>query len=123
MAYITTPQEARACLNAMPKDVAFVGHTHVAEHYRAPDGGQLPVRESLLSGGSVDLDRGFRHIVNPGAIGQPRDGNPRAGFAIWDSEAERVEVRRVAYDIARAQAKMEKAGLPDYLIERLSLGR
>jgi diadenosine tetraphosphatase ApaH/serine/threonine PP2A family protein phosphatase len=123
MAYLTTPQEARVCFNAMSKDLAFVGHTHVAEYYRTSGEGQLPEEISLWSGGPVDLEAGMRYIVNPGAIGQPRDSNPLASFATWDSERNRVEVRRVAYDMAQAQEKMERAGLPDYLIERLAVGR
>jgi len=64
-----------------------------------------------------------RYIINPGAIGQPRDGNPKASFGVWEGDAGRVEVRRVEYDIAAVQEKMKKEGLPEYLVERLERGR
>ncbi len=123
MAYITTPEEAKACFDAMPGGLALVGHTHVAEYYRAADATRSPERVSLLSGGIVSLEPESRYIVNPGAVGQPRDGNPAASYALWDPEARTIEVRRVGYDIDSAQDKMRRAGLPDYLVERLAIGR
>ena len=62
-------------------------------------------------------------IVNPGSVGQPRDGDPRAAYAIYDAEAHTLTHRRVAYDIERTQVKMASAGLPDALAARLSFGR
>ena len=99
--------------------IAFCGHTH------APMLG-------WLAGDSVEerkLDRpeswpqGATVLVNPGAVGQPRDGDPRAAFAIVDLDARRVEVRRVAYDIGRACRALSAAGLPEALGERLREGR
>jgi diadenosine tetraphosphatase ApaH/serine/threonine PP2A family protein phosphatase len=62
-------------------------------------------------------------LVNPGSVGQPRDGDPRASFAIWDEERGRIEFYRVEYDIALTQEKMRTAQLPSYLIDRLAHGR
>jgi predicted phosphodiesterase len=123
MAYITAPQEARVCFDAMPGDLTFVGHTHVAEYYRLRQSTRFPEVTPLWSGGRVSLESKLRYIVNPGAIGQPRDGNPAASFGVWDLEAGTVETRRLGYDIERAQGKMREAGLSEYLIERLSVGR
>ena len=161
MDYITSPDEARLCFDAMPGDLALIGHTHVTECYRTrrastplpqdpaevrgatlslpplgfargdPElvegpkgrGSRFPEQVALWSGGAIDLNEGVRYIVNAGAVGQPRDGNPAASFGVWRVEDRVIELRRVAYDIERAQAKMGAAGLPEYLIERLATGR
>jgi|YelNatPaOPRAMG01_1025707.scaffolds.fasta_scaffold04889_8 predicted phosphodiesterase len=68
------------------------------------------------------LDPDFRFIINPGSVGQPRDGDPRASYALLDSEKGVVELRRVAYPVEKTQAMMEKVGLPPRLIARLSFG-
>ncbi len=70
----------------------------------------------------VFLDPDFRFIINPGSVGQPRDGDPRASYAILDSEKGVVELRRVVYPVDKTQAMMEKVGLPPRLIARLSFG-
>ncbi len=123
MAYITAPHEARQCFEAMPGDLTFVGHTHVTEYYRVRDTTSVPEQVSLRSGGRVALESGLRCIVNPGAVGQPRDGNAAASFGIWDSTEATVEVRRVGYDVERAQEKMQRVHLPEHLIVRLAEGR
>ncbi len=123
MDYITAPDEARLCFDAMPGDLAFIGHTHVTECYRTRRGSRFPEQVSLYSGGEVELKDGIRYIVNPGAVGQPRDGNPAASFGIWHVENRTIEIKRVTYDIESAQAKMKRAGLPEYLIDRLAVGR
>jgi diadenosine tetraphosphatase ApaH/serine/threonine PP2A family protein phosphatase len=64
-----------------------------------------------------------RYLLNPGSIGQPRDGDPRAGFAIADLEHNVVEFWRVPYDIAAVQSRMRAVRLPEALVQRLSLGR
>ncbi len=123
MAYILSIQEAMACFAEMAGGLCLVGHTHVAEQYRNQAGAGLCEHSPLRDGGAVELKPELRYIINPGAIGQPRDGNPKASFGVWDSEAGRVEVRRVEYDIAAVQKKMKKEGLPEYLVERLARGR
>ena len=72
----------------------------------------------------IDLPVGDgRFFVNPGSVGQPRDGDPRAAYATYDDEDRAVTFRRVEYDIGATQKRMESAGLPELLIERLSHGR
>jgi diadenosine tetraphosphatase ApaH/serine/threonine PP2A family protein phosphatase len=66
---------------------------------------------------------GVKYLVNPGSVGQPRDGDPRAAYAIVDPPAGRVELIRVSYAVEAAQDKIRRAGLPDPLADRLALGR
>jgi diadenosine tetraphosphatase ApaH/serine/threonine PP2A family protein phosphatase len=77
------------------------------------------LRESRAT---IQLERGVRYLINPGAVGQPRDRDPRAAFVVYDSERRQVQWCRVDYPVGRAQARILKAGLPKVLAERLSLG-
>lgn len=122
MDYITECAEARACFAEFAGPLCFVGHTHVAEVYRQREGTQACAQESLRRGGEVAIEDGLRYILNPGSIGQPRDGNPAAGCAVWDTEAGTLVVHRVQYEIPAVQGKMRKVGLPEYLAERLGRG-
>ena len=99
----------------------FIGHTHLPMIWACDSNGRVvQVRaESRV----VTLDPARRYVVNPGSVGQPRDGNPLAAYAILDTAAATVEFRRVAYDIAAAQEKIYDAMLPPLLAERLALGR
>ena len=72
---------------------------------------------------SLTNDPDCAYMINPGSSGQPRDGDPRAAYAIYDTGINEVTYRRVAYDIAAAQKKIHNAGLPPILAERLSVGR
>lgn len=116
--YIFDPDDADATMNKMSGPVCFVGHSHVpgifvSEHRKI---------ESLESR-SVRIDYDRKYIINAGSIGQPRDGDPRACYAIYDDEEAMLEIKRVEYDIKKAQAKILKAGLPARLAYRLSEGR
>jgi len=71
----------------------------------------------------VQIEKGTRYLLNPGSVGQPRDGDPRAAFAIADMEHNVVEFWRVPYDIESVQQRMHAAGLPEPLILRLTFGR
>ena len=84
--------------------------------------GRRPPAFRLATTGPVDVENG-RAIVNPGSVGQPRDGDPRASYAVYDSEAETITHYRVQYDIPATQRKMRERGLPHYLAERLTYGR
>jgi diadenosine tetraphosphatase ApaH/serine/threonine PP2A family protein phosphatase len=75
-----------------------------------------PRPETVLS------ERGRRYVVNVGSVGQPRDRDPRASYAVWDVEAGRVDIRRVVYDVAEAGRKIHAAGLPRFLADRLTAG-
>jgi diadenosine tetraphosphatase ApaH/serine/threonine PP2A family protein phosphatase len=99
--------------------VVLVGHTHVSTalvlHPRGLDGGHAP------EGLETRLDEG-RWLLNPGSVGQPRDGDPHAAFLELDLEARWVRFRRVAYPVSRTQEEIRKRGLPDSLAERLAHG-
>ena len=66
---------------------------------------------------------GKRYFINVGSVGQPRDLDPRAAYTLYDSKTRTFELQRVEYDIARAQARIRDAGLPDRLAQRLALGK
>jgi diadenosine tetraphosphatase ApaH/serine/threonine PP2A family protein phosphatase len=97
---------------------AFVGHSHQQL--------VLVKRQDeffLFHGASLTLEPGHRYLVNVGSAGQPRDGDPRAAWALYDTEAGRITLERATYDIAAAQRKIRAAGLPAALADRLEAGR
>ena len=102
----------------LDRAIAFFGHTHVQGCYVIK--ARAAKRVTLET---VDLDPDAVYMINPGSVGQPRDRDPRAAWAIYDSERRFVELRRSAYDIAATQAKISAAGLPPSLAARLALGR
>jgi diadenosine tetraphosphatase ApaH/serine/threonine PP2A family protein phosphatase len=98
--------------------VTFFGHTHV-------QGGFLLARtgvKRIAPLWTLELEHDHFYLVNPGAVGQPRDGDPRAAYVLYSTEQNMVEYRRVEYDIARAAAKIREAGLPEALGARLFVG-
>jgi diadenosine tetraphosphatase ApaH/serine/threonine PP2A family protein phosphatase len=104
--------------------IGFVGHTHVPmaveEDSAAPEGCRM---RRLAGGEVVPVGGPHRVVLNPGSVGQPRDGDPRASFGIYDTLEKAFTLHRVEYDIARTQGLMEQAGLPAWLIQRLEQGR
>lgn len=119
--YLVTEEAARAQFEQMTVPWSFVGHTHIPLIIEQTEDGEL-LGERPESGTLVSL-QGRRLILNPGGVGQPRDGDPRAAYAILDIEAQTVQFWRVPYPIRRTQALMETAGLPEGLIARLRKGR
>ena len=123
--YIFTSAEADMNLLLTRKNITFFGHSHFPVVYTANDSGkavQAPTYE-FDEFTAAQCDPNVKLFINPGAVGQPRDGDPRASFGIWDRDRARVELYRVEYDIGRTQAKMRDANLPNYLIDRLARGR
>lgn len=124
--YVFAPAQALDSLLDSPSALTFFGHTHHQIGFAYQDS-QLEVLHLRPQAGApffalrIEADR--RYLLNPGSVGQPRDGDPRAAFAIADLDHRVVEFWRVAYDIAGVQARMEQAGLPAPLIHRLSVGR
>lgn len=96
--------------------LCFVGHTHELQMV-GYDGCSLFYE--FLFQGNLRLQSHYRYIISAGSVGQPRDGNNRAKYVIWDSETDVLEVRYVAYDIEKVVRKIKKAGYPDYFGERL----
>lgn len=125
-------EEDEYLLSAVPEDVlpwltcgvAFFGHTHYQGGFKLEGvrGRDLPSPAGEKVGLALNLDPNHKYLINPGSVGQPRDGDPRAAYAIYDAEAEAVELRRCAYRVDVAQAKILRAGLPGVLAERLAGG-
>ena len=113
--YLVYPETAAAHLQRQTTPYGFVGHSHLPLVF-FEDGAQPGTIETLGLGGT-------RFVANPGSVGQPRDGDPRAAYAIVDTTARQVSFRRVDYDIASAQRKIRAAGLPEWLAARLANGR
>ena len=122
--YITSIGIAAANLEHFDSRLCLFGHTHVPIAYRAVDGTVEAVHG--MPGERVQLGAA-RTLINPGSVGQPRDGLPDAAYAILDTSpnasTDSVEFRRVRYDIDRTQRLMREVGLPPRLAERLSFGR
>jgi diadenosine tetraphosphatase ApaH/serine/threonine PP2A family protein phosphatase len=118
--YITSRAVAAANLAAYTTRICLFGHTHFPVVYGQADDG---ISESVgVPGSPVALPAG-RVMLNPGSVGQPRDGDPTSAYLILDLGTGTVEFRRTAYDIERTQALMRDARLPTWLVERLSVGR
>jgi predicted phosphodiesterase len=126
--YVFTPEQALEGLLDSAAVVTFFGHTHHQGGFSYSNAGNqlemLNLRPRFSeSFTALRLSEGSRYLLNPGSIGQPRDGDSRAGFAIADLEHSVVEFWRVPYDIANVQSRMRAARLPEALVQRLSLGR
>jgi predicted phosphodiesterase len=121
--YVMNVQDARASFGAGDFARCFFGHTHLPTLF-VDEGGRIDGR-ALRDGDPVSLaaDGSKRFMVNPGSVGQPRDGDPRASMMIVDTEQATAVVHRVPYAIETAAAKIRDAGLPVALAERLSFGR
>jgi diadenosine tetraphosphatase ApaH/serine/threonine PP2A family protein phosphatase len=126
--YVQSLGEAIDALQAAPGAwLEFYGHTHVQGGFVRSDEGWFVFKPEYTSNHdqeSFDLPvrRGVRYLLNPGSVGQPRDGDWRAAFAIYDDVASVVRFYRVPYDLERAQKKIIDAGLPERLATRLAEG-
>lgn len=98
--------------------LTFFGHTHVQGGFLLARGGVKRITPGL----TLELERDHFYLINPGAVGQPRDGDPRAAYVLYSPEQRVLEYRRVAYDVEKAAGKIRAAGLPDGLAMRLYSG-
>ncbi len=121
--YVLSKVEAVDSLRKQRTKVAFVGHSHVPALYMqkvdSPAFEMDVVYESEIE---RNIKEYSRVLLNVGSVGQPRDEDPRAAYAIYDVEAADIRVSRVTYDVEKAQAKIRAAGLPSVLADRLALG-
>jgi len=117
--YLLTTEEASKNFEFFSQGYCFIGHSHLpAVFCRYPDGTvKSQASESFVA------EPGCRYIINVGSVGQPRDGNKNACYLIADSDANSFEFRRLPYDLTKAQKKMKKAQLPDFLVTRLASGK
>ena len=119
--YVLSPLQAELCLDVQARRIALIGHSHVALSFSrvpgAPATGQTRAEDE-----DIDLEEG-EWLLNPGSVGQPRDGDPRAAWLELDLDQSRAIYRRTEYDIAGAAAAIRAARLPDSLAERLLYGQ
>jgi diadenosine tetraphosphatase ApaH/serine/threonine PP2A family protein phosphatase len=118
--YILDTRTATANFAYFETPYCFVGHTHLPVYYYMPD--ETQTARLIVPDTPVELTLAPRTIINPGSVGQPRDRDPRASYAIFDSVHHIWEYRRVVYDVTAVQARMRAANLPDRHIQRLSAG-
>ena len=115
--YVFDKLAAAASFPYQNTQMCFFGHTHVPVAF---------MRDSVVRGGTYSkfkVDPAKKYFINVGAVGQPRDNNPKSAYVIYDMDAQTIELRRLDYDIASAQKKILEAGLPERLAERLAFGR
>ena len=115
--YVFDRLAAAASFTYQNTAVCFFGHTHVPLAF---------VRDSVVRGGTYSkfrVEPGKKYFVNVGAVGQPRDGNPKAGYVVYDLNEQTIELRRLDYDIPKAQKKILEVGLPQRLADRLAVGK
>jgi len=127
--YVHDQQIAAMAFAGVERGICLIGHTHVPMVFEAPlaDGG-TPLTAADVTAyipghdAAIELDPEMRYICNPGSVGQPRDCDPRASFAVLDLGPRTFTVHRVEYDIAAAQSAAQLAGLPTILADRLAIG-
>jgi diadenosine tetraphosphatase ApaH/serine/threonine PP2A family protein phosphatase len=117
--YVLSDEAALATLELAGTPLVLVGHSHVALQV-VQSGDEL--EGGLAPAGTERALDGVRALLNPGSVGQPRDGDPRAAYLLLDLEAQHASFRRVEYDIEQTQREMRDAGLPEVLAGRLALG-
>ena len=123
--YVVGPAEAAHAFAYLDEKLTFFGHTHVQGGF-ALRGRQVRMLAGPMwneSPGVLDLTLDDAYLINPGSIGQPRDGDPRAAYILYDPADGCLFYHREPYDIEGVQAKIRKAGLPDMLAERLAVGQ
>ncbi len=124
--YVLWPEQAAECIAVQEKRVSFVGHSHVALFFTSGELSEGPAEEArgwqAGAGTRLEIADG-RWLINPGSVGQPRDGDPRAAWLELDTDSWETTYHRVGYDIERAAGAIEEAGLPEHLARRLYLGR
>lgn len=115
---IQFPQDASLCFEQFQRSLCFFGHTHEGIVFFEDQ-----KRIFSLHVKEIHLKEGWNILINPGSVGFPRDGDPRASFAMLDIVEKRVSIHRVEYDLDKTTEKIRKAGLPESLAERLKRGR
>jgi len=123
--YVLAAGEAVQAFSYLECRLAFFGHTHVQggfiwNHSRVETIGHMSARSGSES---LDIDPDCAYLINPGSVGQPRDGDPRAAYVLYDSVTQAVTYHRTPYDVESAQKKIRDAGLPPILADRLTVGR
>lgn len=117
--YIFDLDDAEDNFNFFNKQVCLIGHSHYPAIIKKYNDKHCFLHDETW----VQIEEGFRYIVNIGSVGQPRDGSNKACYLIYDDKQKRAALKRLSYDYEKTQAKMEKRGLPQFLADRLASGR
>jgi predicted phosphodiesterase len=116
--YVFSLSEASFNFCCYEQQISFIGHSHTPVSFMQSERGTT----HLLQKSTFPIEESSRYLINVGSVGQPRDGDPRAAYAIYDLDESRVTIKRIAYDIEGAQKKIIEAGLPHFLAQRLAAG-
>ena len=122
-AYIFDELDAVRALKVANRPLCLFGHTHYPVTFELSEDAFDNVGSGPAPQTHIQMRPGCKYLINPGSVGQPRDGDPRAAYALVDTKLRRIELYRVKYPVEEAQAKVMKAGLPDVLAQRLAVGR
>jgi len=122
-AYIFDELDAVRALKVQNRQLCLFGHTHYPITFELSDESFDTVGAASSAEMHVQMRDGCKYLINPGSVGQPRDGDPRAAYAIVDTKERRVELYRIRYPVEETQTKIVKAGLPEVLAQRLAVGR
>ncbi len=122
-AYIFDELDAVRALKVATRPLCLFGHTHYPVTFELSADSFDSVGSATEPEMLVQMRDGCKYLLNPGSVGQPRDGDPRASYAIVDTQHRRVELYRLPYPVEETQAKIIKAGLPEVLAQRLGFGR
>lgn len=122
--YLSSPQDVMPIRFHVEGHISFFGHTHVQGGFFLTHKNIVRIpRPPLESAGQeLELEENMRYLINPGSVGQPRDGDPRAAYVLYDTTQPRLTYCRVIYDVAGAQRRIREEGLPDVLANRLAIG-
>ena len=121
--YVFDDLDALRAIRAARRPLCLFGHTHVPAVYRLDSNAEFSmIPTARISPFALALDEG-QYLINVGAVGQPRDGDARAAFGVYDTETRTMTLLRAPYDVGAAQQKIIAAGLPEVLAQRLALGR
>jgi diadenosine tetraphosphatase ApaH/serine/threonine PP2A family protein phosphatase len=122
-AYIFDELDAVRALKVATRPLCLFGHTHYPVSFELSNDAFETLGPATAPDTRISMKPGSKYLINPGSVGQPRDGDPRAAYAIADTGEQRVELFRLKYPVEEAQAKIVKQGLPEVLAQRLGVGR
>jgi predicted phosphodiesterase len=117
--YIFDLDDAEENFNFFSTRICIIGHSHFPAIIKKFDGRHCFLHEES----QTEIQKDFRYIINIGSVGQPRDGSNQACYLVYDDQKQIARLKRLDYDFEKTQAKMKKRGLPQFLVERLAVGR
>ncbi|MEN3011621.1 MAG: metallophosphoesterase family protein [Dictyoglomus thermophilum] len=121
--YLINYYSVFANFELMEKNIAFFGHTHLAGVFIFSEKEKEIYYVSFINEGKLKLERGHKYLINPGSVGQPRDGNWKSSYVVYDTRSKVIEFYRVEYNLESLQKYMKMLGFPRHLWERLQYGR